>query len=424
MKRFVSFTLLLVGIALMLSACVGAVPAPVTPVPNPVGQATSVPSATAQGTFTGDDWGEVIVKKGDTIKVGFSAALVGDLAAYGLDAQRGAQLAVDDLGLEVFPGFNVELVSEDDQCTGAGGTTVANKIASNPQIVGLIGPMCSGGVIAASDILEEAHVVVVAPSATAVVVTARGLEVVNQAVYNDAIQSNALAAYALETLNLDKAAVLHDGTIYGQGLADVFKETFEKDGGTVTNYEAITPGETDFRATLTKVAANQPELIFYGGYHVEGVLLVNQLSDVGMDGIVFVGADGINNPKFLEGAGPDAEGVYASSATTRQGARYEEFIQKYQAAGGKKEDIIFAPQNYDAVAVLINAIKQVGKLDADGNLVIGRHALAQAVRGTTDLAGYSGQITFDSKGSLTNPNADVAIFRATNGKWEPVSAAK
>jgi branched-chain amino acid transport system substrate-binding protein len=412
---------LIAGIALLFGAC-----APSAPIPTaPSSAATAEPQATSSTSTTPqDDWGEVVIKKGDTIKLGFSAALVGDLAAYGLDAQRGAQLAVDELGKEVFPGYSVELVSEDDQCTGAGGTTVANKVASNPQIVGLIGPMCSGGVIAASDILENAHVVIVAPSATAVVVTARGLEVVNQAVYNDAIQSNALATYVLEDLNLDKAAVLHDGTIYGQGLADVFKTAFEQGGGTVTNYEAITPGETDFRATLTKVAANDPEVIFYGGYHVEGILLVSQKNEVGMEDVVFVGADGINNPKFLEGAGPDAEGVYASSATTRQGAKYEEFVEKYEGAGGKKEDIIFAPQNYDAVAILINALKQAGKLDADGNLVIGRHALAQAVRATKGLAGYSGEITFDDKGSLINPNADVAIFQAKDGQWEPISDTK
>lgn len=372
---------------------------------------------------TPDEWGEVVVKKGDTIKASFSAALTGDLAQFGLDMQLGAQMAAEQFGKDI-NGFALEIISEDDQCSGPGGTTVANKIVANPAIVGHIGFMCSSGEIPGTEILDKAHIASISPSATAVQVTARGLQSVFRTAFNDAIQGPAVANFVAKELKLTKAAVLHDGSPYGQGLAQAFAEAFLAAGGAVVgDQEAVTVGEKDFRATLTKIAANQPDVIYFGGFWPEAAVLVVQKNEVGLDNATFVSSDGTYSPKFIETAGADAQGQYASFGSSQQGNTYDAFVVAYEAKGGKKENIVFSPQTYDAVHVLVEALKQASKVNDDGDLVIGRKALADAIR-ATQIDGVTGGIAFDANGDRPPESTNVVINQVKGTEWVQVFPPK
>jgi branched-chain amino acid transport system substrate-binding protein len=410
MKRLLVLGLLFT-LAFFASACAAAPLLP--PTPTRLLAATRAPTSAA----VVDDWGTVTVKKGDTIKIAFTAALTGAVAVFGLDEQIGAKMAVEDLGKGAIQGFNIELISKDDQCSDAGGMTVANQIVADPQIVGVVGLMCTSGEIPATDILDQHHIVSLTPSATAVDVTARKLETVNQVVYNDLVQAPADAAFVLNQLTLTKVAVIHDSELYGQSLAEEFRNAFTKGGGTVTDFEAVTQGAQDFRTILTKIAVNKPQLIFFGGFIPEGAALVAQKNEVGLGDTIFMGADGIFSPKYIQVAAGKAEGSYASFANLTKSAKYDEFVKKYQAKGGKQENIVYSPQAYDAVGVMIQALKSVAKLDSGGNLVLGRHALARAARTTSGYAGYSGDITFDANGNLAHPSAQVVVHKVVNGKF-------
>ncbi|MBI4674575.1 MAG: transporter substrate-binding domain-containing protein [Chloroflexi bacterium] len=428
MKRTFVFAVLALAILLAISACT---PPPVpTPVPTtaPV-QPTAAPPTAAPPTAApptaapSDEWGTVTVNKGDTIKSTFSAALTGDLALFGLDMQLGAQMGAEKFGSDI-NGFKLEVVSEDDQCSGPGGTAIGNKIAANPAIVGHIGFMCSSGMIPGSEILNKAHIVSISPSATAVTVTSRGLPTVNRTAFNDKIQGPADANFVLKELKLNKAAVMHDGSPYGQGLAEAFAEAFKASGGQVVgDMEAVTVGEKDFRATLTKIAANQPQIIFFGGFWPEAAVIVTQKGEVGMKDVAFMSADGTFSADYIKAVPEAAQGTYASFGSSQQGASYAEFVKQYEAKGGKKENIVFSPQTYDAVNVLVEALKMVAKTDANGNLVIGRKALADAVR-KVKIDGVTGVIVFNANGDRPPESTNVIINQVKGDKWEQVFPPK
>lgn len=427
MKRTLIFGLTIMALVLVISACA----APATQAPAPT-QAPAQPTAapaqptaapaqpTAAPAAATDEWGTVTVKKGDTIKASFSAALTGNLAPFGLDMQTGAQIAASQFGKDVAPGFSLEIVSEDDECSGPGGTTVGNKIAANPAIVGHIGFMCSSGEVPGSEVLDKAHIVSISPSATAAKVVSRGLPTVYRTAFSDNIQGVVDADFLSKQLNLKKVAIIHDGSVYGEGLAEVVKGQLEKDGVTVTDFEGITVGEKDFRATLTKIAANQPDGIFFGGFWPEGAVLVTQKDEVGLKDAVFMGADGMKEVKYIETGGDSAQGTYASfGSAAGQGSTYPDFEKAMLAAGAKKENILFSPQTFDAVHVLAEALKKVAKTDADGNLVIGRKALADAVR-TVKVDGVTGPIAFGADGDRPPESTNVVIFQAKGKDWAQV----
>lgn len=413
-KRTLILIAFLLAVMFVISACGTSAP--------PAPAATSVPAATqapSQPSGATDEWGTVTVKKGDTIKLGFSAALTGDTAVYGLDMQQGAQMAAADFGKEVVPGFSIEIVSEDDLCTGAGGTTVANKFAADPQIVGAVSFMCSSSEIPGTEILDKAHIASISPSATGTVVVSRGLQTVFRTANSDVVQGKVDGDFLTKELGLKEIAIIHDGSVYGEGLANIVKQTIEADGGKVTDFEAITVGEKDFRATLTKIAANQPKAVFFGGFWAEAAVLATQMKEVGLQDAIFMSADGTYSPKFIETTGAAGQGAYTSFGSSIKGATYDDFVKAYETAGNKPENIVFSPQTYDAVHVFAEALKIAAKPDADGNLVIGRKALADAVR-SIKIDGTTGPIAFDETGDRPASATNVVIYQVKGDKWEQV----
>ena len=149
---------------------------------------TATPSASSTSTPAVADWGTVTIDAGATIRIGLSTSLSGGTAQLGADIRDGAVLAQDAQGRAEIKGHKVEIVPEDDTCNGQGSQAVANKFVADPTIVAVIGPMCSGGAVPASDIYNTAHITMVSSSATNPSVTNRDLPVVFRTAWNDQIQ--------------------------------------------------------------------------------------------------------------------------------------------------------------------------------------------------------------------------------------------
>jgi branched-chain amino acid transport system substrate-binding protein len=86
-----------------------------------------------------DEWGVVVIKPDEKVRIGAAMALSGDLAVLGEDIKYGIDLILEDI--PDIKGFPVEIVYEDDMCTGEGGTAVGNKFAADPTILAVVGHM-------------------------------------------------------------------------------------------------------------------------------------------------------------------------------------------------------------------------------------------------------------------------------------------
>jgi len=362
-----------------------------------------------------DEWGVIEIAPGDPIRLGFAAALSGaGVDVLGIDEERGAELAVADR--PTVAGHEVELVVEDSLCSGEGGTAVANKFVADPSIVAVVGHMCSSSCIPASDVYEGAHYTMVSPSCTAVAFTARGLNSSNRVCWSDAIQGPAAANFAYNTLGARTMATIHDGSPYGEGLVNETAAAFEALGGTVVAQEAVAVGDTDMRPVLTKIGAENPDIIYFGGFVSEGAFLASQRFDVGLGDVIFMGADGIKATDYITAAGDAAEGTYASAADLgAAGPGLTAFFTKYEAAYGEEPPAPFHAHAYDATNVIMDAIYASAVESPDGTLWIGRKALNDAIRGTTGLQGLSGVISCDAKGDCGT--GTVAISKVEGGEF-------
>lgn len=370
-----------------------------------------------------DEWGVVQIAPGEPIRIGFAAALSGaGLDILGIDEQRGAEIANQDE--PQVKGFDVELVVEDSQCSAEGGQTVANKFVADPTIVAIVGHMCSSSCTPAADIYEQNNYVMVSPSCTGIALTApgTGTDIFNRTAWNDVIQGAAAAKFIKENLDVTKIATIHDGSPYGEQLVNEVAKNFEQLGGAVIAREAINVGDTDMRPVLTRINTAEggpPELIYFGGFVAEGGFLAAQRGDVGMEDVIFMGADGIKATDFIEAAGEAAEGTYASSGEPAEaGAGLGEFLDKYEERYGEEPPAPFHAHTYDAYMVIVNAIEKVAQTDDDGNLYIGRKALADAIRDTEGMPGLTGTITCNEYGDCGT--GKVVFWVVVDGEWVAV----
>lgn len=362
-----------------------------------------------------DEFGCAKIPAGQTVKIGMGAPMTGDNASFGVDISQGAAIAVKDAG--TFEGFAFELVAQDTQGTPEGGAAVANKLATDPTVVAIAGHIFSGSTEAAIPVYDKAGIPMMSASATNPPLTTLGSKVFNRVAFTDAVQGKFAADYLYSKLGIRKLAVLHDGGAYGQGLADVVRDEFTKLGGEVVGYEAITPGETDYTATLSALAASSPEAIYFGGYVAEGVVLTNNMKQSGLENAVFFGCDGTFGAEFVMKTGANGEGAYAASLIPPESAEKAKFDADYLAAYGVGAGTLspYTWSGYDSAAVLMAKVKEVAVLGSDGALYVPRGALVAAVRGTQGFTSITGDISCDAVGECNTAGPTFYIIK--DGDW-------
>jgi branched-chain amino acid transport system substrate-binding protein len=376
----------------------------------------------ADASSADGDANVVTIEAGNSVILGFTAPLTGEgLAPLGIDVQRGAELAVEDRSTVTVGGeeFTVELDVQDGQCSAEGGQAVANRFAADPNIVGVVGPLCSSGCAAAAPVYDDAGYTSISHGCTAPNLSTSGFTSFNRTTPSDATQGAAAAEFIFNDLGVTRIATIHDGSPYGEGLVDVLTARFEELGGEVVAADAVAVGDTDFRGLLEQFAGEEPELLYFGGFPAEGARLAEQRLDAGLEDVIFMGADGVQTNEFIDLAGEFAEGSYASAPEPPSSEALDQFVERYVETYGEEPPAPFHAYSYDAVFMFLNAIEEVGELDEDGNLVIDRQALSDAIR-SAELDGLSGAIACDGTGECSE--GDVAFFIIEEGSFTNLSA--
>jgi len=344
----------------------------------------------------------------DVVKIGFASPLTGGQASYGKDNQNGAQMAIDELNAAKprIGGKAVQfvLMAEDDQADPKMGPLIAQKLV-DARVAAVVGHFNSGVTIPASKVYSDAGIPQLSVS-TNVKYTQQGFKTAFRLMADDGKQGKALGEYAVKVLKLKRLAVVDDATAYGQGLADEFEKAVKASGGQVVKREHTNDKAVEFAPLLTSIKAQNPDAIFFGGYDQQAAPMVRQMKAQGMN-MKLMGGETMNSTKFIELAGPAAEGNIASTP----GAALESrpggaaFAAKYKARYG--QDIgLYAPYFYDGVMVAAAAMKAADSTDPAKYLP----ALAKIRH-----KGVTADIEFDASGDLTH--GLLTIFEVKNGKW-------
>ncbi len=301
---------------------------------------------------------------GETFKIGLVGPYTGDLAPYGIPTRDGVIMLAEALNAEGgLLGKLVELLVMDDQCKPEVAANVATSLVSQGAHM-VIGHICSGSSKAAMGIYREAGIVAISPSATNPPLTQSG-DYPNfyRTIAPDDLQGKLAATFATEVLGAKKIAVIHDKGDYGKGFADFAKQFVEADGkAQVVLYEGVTPGAMDYSAVVQKIRREGADTVVFGGYHPEASKLISQMKNKRVIA-AFVGPDGVKGKGFLEIAGKDAEGVYATGPMdVSKYAMNQEIRQAFVDKYGKEPGTFF-DQGVAAWQAAINAIQMAEGTD-------------------------------------------------------------
>jgi branched-chain amino acid transport system substrate-binding protein len=342
------------------------------------------------------------------IRVGVGGPITGPNASFGAQLRNGAEQAVEDINAAGgVLGQRLTLSVGDDVSDPRQGVSVANKFVGDG-VKWVVGHFNSGVSIPASEVYAENGVIAITPASTNPRLTERNLWNVFRTCGRDDQQGAVAGAFLARQFAGKRVAIVHDKTTYGKGLADETQKAMNAAGLREVLYEAVNTGEKDFSALISKLKAANVDVVYWGGLHTEGGLIVRQMRDQGVQAPLMSG-DGIADDEFAAIAGPGAVGTlmtFPPDPRNRPEART--IVEKFRTAR-RFEPQAYTLYSYAAVQILAQAAVGANSLDPQ--------KMAEFMRTGHVFKTVIGDISYDKKGDITR--ADYVTYtwrRAADGK--------
>ncbi|MDU2064456.1 MAG: ABC transporter substrate-binding protein [Sporomusaceae bacterium] len=331
------------------------------------------------------------------IKIGVVYELTGNTASFGTAAANGAKLAFKEINANGgVLGKQIQTVVADNKGEPSESSNAMTKVISQDKVVAVTGFTTSSNGIAASTVAEANKIPFVAAATTNPKVTLdeNSGKVKNytfRVCFIDPFQGTVGANFVLNSLKLKNAAVLIDNSSdYSKGLSQFFKEAFTKGGGKIAIEEAYLQKDQDFKATLTKIKAANPDVIYLPGYYEEVGKIVKQARELGIT-VPFVGGDGWDSPKLAEIGGADAlNNTFFTNhySVEDKSPKSQAFVEAYKKEYGQVPDAM-AVLGYDAAYALVDAIKRANSAEPE--------KIREALANTKDFPAVTGSLTLNDK---------------------------
>lgn len=355
-----------------------------------------------------------------TINIALIANTTGDYAQYGIPVRNGAMLYIDQLNAAGgINGKQIQVFEYDDKADGIE-TVNAFNLALENNISAVIGSVLTGATIALADATYEVNVPQITASATAAGVTVIDPEDpesevrtnVFRSCFIDPFQGEKMADYAVNEMGAKTAAVLFEtGSDYSEGLKDAFIAKAEELGLEIVATEAFATGDRDYRAQMTNIAAQNPDVVFCPIYYGEAGLAITQARQVGITA-TFLGGDGFGGIKDYATA-EDLEGSVYCSGYAPGTESVAQFEADYEATYGEPVPNMFAPLAYDAAMLMCQALKAAEDAGLTAGTAEYHQAVIDALKASDGVEGITGTYTFDE---FNNPIKSAAIIQLQDGE--------
>ena len=340
-----------------------------------------------------------------TYTIGYQGPLSGGEASTGIDEQNAVKYAIK-LFEAKNKGFKIKLVSIDDQGDPAVAGTVAPGVASNKNVLGVVGPAYSGATIASLPYYKSVNMALISPSATRVSLTDPtspdfGGPIFHRVVGKDDLQGPALAKYATAGVSAAKVFVFDDQSAYAVPLRGFVEAGLKKvAGATVVGGDSVPNTTTDFSPTIAKIKTSGATVVIYTGYYSQAAVFIKQLRDSGSKA-VFAGGDGVFNQEFPKLAGAAAEGSKVTGVGGLAGISTKleaDFKKKMGVSSG-----VYSVESYDAANILLSGIK-AGKTTRVKMLAYVKAYKGKSISGNTIKFDANGDISYGLFAGFTTKN--------------------
>lgn len=347
------------------------------------------------------------------VKIGVFEPTTGENGGGGLQEVLGMRYARQTHPTVKIGGeeYKVELVEVDNKSDKTEAVNAAQKLVSEKVSV-VLGSYGSGVSIAAGQIFADAKIPAIGASCTNPQVT-QGNDFYFRVCFLDPFQGTVMANYANDNGAKTAAVITQLGDDYSSGLGSFFKTAFTGLGGNIVSEEQFQTNQTDFKAILTNIKAQNPDIIFAPSSITTAPLIIKQARELGITATIAAG-DTWENSTIIENAGSSAQGVVLSTFFDEAEPANEEaaaFISGFKAylKENKQDEIIPAVSalGYDSYLCAIKAIETAGSTDGT--------AIRDALKGVS-IDGVTGSISFDENGDAKKDMAFIKTIE--DGKFK------
>jgi branched-chain amino acid transport system substrate-binding protein len=359
-----------------------------------------------------------------TLTIYSSLPLQGDSRPQSESVVNGEKLALEEAGGQVGK-FKITYKSLDDATAAAGkweaGQTSANarKAAQDASTIAYLGEFNSGATSISLPILNEAGILQISPSNTAVGLTRKqgadkgepdkyypsGKRTYGRVVPADHIQAAAQVAYQKDQ-GCTKLYILNDKEVYGKGIADQVATIAKAQGLQVLGNDGIDTKAANFRTLATKIKSAGADCMFFGGItQNKGVQVFNDVHAANPDAKLF-GPDGVAETPFTSKISSAVQKqTYITNPTLDPKlypASAQKFFDTFKSKYGKDPEP-YAIYGYEAMKVALLAIQNAGDKGND------RQAVIDAFYKIKDRDSVLGRYSIDENGdtTLSDYGADV-----------------
>ena len=302
----------------------------------------------------------------ETVKLGVLLGFTGPIESLTPDMAAGAEMAMAEASKsgKFMGGSTIESVRGDSTCVdAAAATATAERLITSDKVAAIMGADCSGVTTAVlQNVATAKGIVMISPSATSPALsTIQDNGLFFRTSPSDARQGQVLAE-VLKDRGVKSAAISYTNNDYGKGLADSIQSNFEAVGGKVTISASHEDGKGDYGAEVGALAQAGGDVLIVAGYLDQGGKGIIQASlDAGAFD-TFVLPDGMIGDSLPEAIGSDLDGSYGTLPAA-QGDGVVMFEKLASEAGFKPGP--YAPQSYDAAALMILAMQATGSSDSN-----------------------------------------------------------
>ena len=299
------------------------------------------------------------------VKIGVLNALTGpipDLSAVILESELAAAAYINANG-GMWGGDTLVLASGDSGCDAKAGVDAATKIVNVEQASIIVGPLCSGATIGATQAVTiPAGVVNISPSATSPAIT--GLDdndLVFRVCPSDAYQGVTIAKLA-RSMGYSKLAATYANDDYNAGLHDVFVKAFKDLGGTITGDQMHEANKASYRAELATLSSGGPEaLAIFAYYNGSGITMLRQSLENGFFS-KFIGGDGMIAQEVIDEIGADnlGDAVFTKGTADESSSHFKTFAGLFDRPSDP-----YTAQAWDAVMIAALALESAGGATRD-----------------------------------------------------------
>jgi branched-chain amino acid transport system substrate-binding protein len=335
------------------------------------------------------------------VKIGVQGPITGPNAAFGAQLKNGAEQAVNDINAKGgILGKKIELQFGDDVSDPKQGVSVANKFVGDG-VKFVIGAFNSGVTMPSSEVYQENGILEITPASTNPKITERGMWNIFRTCGRDDQQGAVASAYILKHFKGKKIAVVDDKTTYGKGLADETVKGLAKGGMKPVLREGINTGDKDFSALVSKIKQANADLVYWGGLHTEGGLIVRQMRDQGLK-TPLMGADGITTDEFASIGGPGVEGTLMTyGPDARKNPAAKSVVAEFKTKNFEPE--AYTLYSYAGVQIIQQAAESAKSLDPK--------KVAEKMHSGMKFKTVLGDISYDKKGDLTKLDYVMYIWK-------------